>query len=569
MGDMPEFEPRQIQAEGEVSGGRLAAAALRAGGVDTLFALCGGHILSLLDGCPDEGIRIIDVRHESAASLAAEGWALATGRTGVAAVTAGPGFANALVGLIDAGVWTVPTLLLAGRTGTHQAGRGAVMDVDQLSIAERVTKWSASCRDTSRIGAYVIGALHHARSGRPGATYLEVPQDVLSAAAAPSPMLPIPASYPAADERDITRAVAMLERAERPLIIAGGGAFWSQASEALSSFAEAAQIPVTTTSSARGLIPDSHPLCLGSLIHGGIAALAADVIVVLGSRFDANLAFGGAPLFTPGQRVIQVDIDPGSFGLNRSPNVALCGDAASVLSDMTDAWTKTPGTRQAWLVQAHELAAHGRAAWDSQIDNAPSGDGVHAGALARAAATVAREVCGDAVTFVADGGDMLTWGLAYAYADRPGRLLSTTTALGTLGVGMPFSVAAAAARPGEPVLLMTGDGAFGLTAMEVDTAVRHGLPVIALVSNNRGWGDVAHEQRAWHGREVASALADTRYDRLGEALGAHGYHAETLDQATDAIRAALQAREPAVINVRTDPEVLSDLLRNLASLNLM
>ncbi|HVL89464.1 MAG TPA: thiamine pyrophosphate-binding protein [Actinomycetota bacterium] len=572
---MPEFDPTILPGASSEAphGGRLAAAALREGGVDTIFALCGGHILGLLDGCVDEGIRVIDVRHEGAASLAAEGWALATGRTGVAAVTAGPGFGNALTGFIDAGVWTLPMVLLAGRTGVAQQGRGAVMDVDQRGIVAPVAKWSATCLATPRIPAVIAEALHRARAGKPGPVYVEIPQDIFMASAEPdSPRaaagVPSVAPAPAGDPAEIARALDVLQRAERPLLIAGGGAFWSDAGDALARFAETASIPVATTSAARGLLPDSHEWCLGSLVHAGVAALAADVVVVAGSAFNANMAFGQPPLIGPAVTVVQIDIRPEAIGGNRAADIGIAGDAARVLGGLADGWTKTPDGRDAWLAQARELAGHGLAAWDAQIDGY-TGPGIHCGAVARTTARVLRETCGGDVTFVADGGDALSWGLAYGYAEGPGRMMTTTTALGTLGVGMPFAIGAAAARPGEPVVLLTGDGSFGLTAMEVDTAARHGLPVIAIVSNNGSWGDVVHEQRAWYGRETASALRGARYDVLGEALGARGWLVESFEAFEPALREALASGGPCVIDVRTDPEILSDLLRNLSSMNLM
>lgn len=572
---MPEFDPSSLPGAGGDAphGGLLAARALRKGGVDTIFALCGGHVLGLLDGCLDEGIRVIDVRHEGAATMAAEGWALATGRTGVAAVTAGPGFANALTGFIDAATWTLPMVLLAGRTGLRQQGRGAVMDVDQRAIVSPVAKWAASCPETARIPSFVAEALHHARAGRPGPAYLEIPQDVFMATAKPDQPradagYPVEPPAASADPGDVQQALDLLQRAERPLIVAGGGAFWSGAGEALARLAATAKVPVATTSAARGVLADSHKWCLGSLVHAGIAALAADVVLVVGSAFNANMAFGQPPLIGAAVKVIQIDIDANRVGGNRAADIALAGDAARVLNELSAGWTKTPDGRDEWLSQARELTGHGLAAWDAQID-AYTGPGIHCGAVARTIARVLREMCGPDVTFIADGGDALSWGLAYGYAEGPGRMMTTTTALGTLGVGMPFSLGAAAARPGEPVVLLTGDGSFGLSAMEVDTAVRHGLPVIAIVSNNGSWGDVVHEQRAWYGRETASALRGARYDRLGEALGARGWLVESFEAFEPALREAIQGGGPAVIDVRTDPEVLSDLLRNLSSMNLM
>jgi acetolactate synthase-1/2/3 large subunit len=575
---MPEFVPGFTEPsapEGGTHGGLLMAQALKDAGVDTIFGLCGGHILGLLDGCLDVGVRVIDTRHEGAATLAAEGWALATGKTGVAAVTAGPGFANSLTGFVDAATWNVPLFLFAGRTGLQQRGRGAVMDIDQRAMVAPIAKWAEVCHQTERIPRYVAEALARARTGTPGAVYLEIPQDVFMASSpgAADPMAGFPeiASVASPDTASLDRALDALQRAERPLVIAGGGAYWSGAGEALARFAEHAQVPVLTTSSSRGLVADSHPWCLGSMVHAGIAVPAADVVLVLGSAFNANVMYGGPPLFAPmGQTVIQVDIAGDRIGGNRKPDIAVVGDATRVMTELTDAWQKTAPGRDAWLQQAKDLTAFARATWDAQVD-AHTGERIHAGAMAREVAAFAREAAGSGVTFSMDGGDALTWMLAYGYAEKPGRFLSTTTALGTLGVGLPFSIAAAAARPDEPVFCVIGDGSFGLCAMEVDTAVRHGLRVITIVSNNTGWRDVSHEQDAWYGkgRRIASELGDTRYDKLAEAFGGHGEHVTSIDELRPALKRSLDSGVASVINVQTDPEILSDLLRNLGSLGLM
>ncbi|HXM56456.1 MAG TPA: thiamine pyrophosphate-binding protein [Candidatus Dormibacteraeota bacterium] len=560
-----------------VGGGSLLAGALKRGGVGTVFALAGGHVMPALDACVPAGIRVIDTRHEGAATFAAEGWALATGRPGFAVATAGPGFTNALSGLFDAGLWNVPMVLLGGRSGLRMAGQGAVADLDQRAIATPGVKWAATCYETVRIPRYVAEALYRARAGRPGAVYLEVPQDALAAEASPPPdgwVEGFPPDPPrsTAPAADLNRARDLLRRAERPLIVAGGGAFWSGAGEAIARLSEAAGIPVTTTSSARGLVPDGHPWCLGPLVHGGIALVLADVVLVLGSAFNANLGYGRPPLFNAQQQVIQVDVTGDGLGGNRRPDLGLVGDVACVAADLADGWAAdAAAARRGWLAEARQLVTTSRTGWDQQVDEY-EGEMIHAGAAAREVARFAHEVAGGAATLVADGGDALAWALAYFPAEAPGRFLSTTTALGTLGVGLPFALAARAARADEPVFLFAGDGSFGLSAMELDTAVRHDLPVVVVVSNNAGWGDVRHEfegGKGYEGPRVAAELGFTRYDRLAHALGAHGEHVTRLDELRPALRRAHDSGGPAVVNVETDPAVECALLRIVSEMNLM
>jgi acetolactate synthase-1/2/3 large subunit len=294
-----------------------------------------------------------------------------------------------------------------------------------------------------------------------------------------------------------------------------------------------------------------------------------DVVLVLGSAFNANVCFGVEPLFAPQNKVIQVDISADCMGGDRRPEVSIVGDVRRVVRALHDGYTKSPANREAWLKESRDFAGFLLGTWDQQIAG-HKGKRVHAGAAVREVAAFARQAFGGNVTFIADGGDALTWGLAYMYAESPGRMLSTTTALGTLGVGMPFALGAKAARPKEPVILFAGDGAFGFSAMEFESAVRQRLAVVCVISNNFGWRDVSHEQDMWFGagRRHASELSDTRYDRLGEALGGHGEHVTRLEELRPALERSFASGKAAIINVETDSEVLSDLLRNLGQMGI-
>jgi thiamine pyrophosphate-dependent acetolactate synthase large subunit-like protein len=556
-------------------GGILAARAIKAAGIETVFALPGGHILPLFEGARVEGLTLIDTRHEENAVFMAEGWALATGKPAVAAVTAGPGIANALPGLAEANAAGVPVVVVSGRTGVRQRHRGAVQDLDHLAVVSPVAKWRAECLDTARIPEYVAEAVHQARSGAPGVAYLEIPQDVFGASAA-APEMPWPTGHDAGPARsspvpsDLDRAAQLLAGADRPVVVAGSGAFFSDAGEALGAFVDRTGIPLTTTSAARGLVDDDHPRCLGGLVHGGIALASADVALVLGSRFNANLVYGGPPLFPPGQKVIQVDLRPEHLGGLRKPDVALAGDVRATLEALAEAWTGTGDRWAAWLEQARQGARISRESWEAECDR--SANGLHPGWLAREVARFADEQ--GAGSFVSDGGDSVLWGIAFSRAHRPGTNLFIGSAMGTLGVGLPFAVACRAARPSEPVFCFTGDGAFGLSAIELDTATRHRLPVVVVVVNNGGWGDVRHEQRMFYGEEAdqGAVLSNMRYDLLAEAVGGHAERVTTRDELWPALERALKATDqgvPAVVDCITDPDVMSDLMKNLGGLGVM
>ena len=551
-------------------GGILAARALKGAGITTIFALPGGHNLPLFEGARREGLRLVDTRHEENAVMMAEGWALATGGVGVASVTAGPGLTNALPGMAEAHKAGVPVVVIGGRTGLRQRGREAVQDIDQLELVAPVTKWRDQCLAPERIPAYVRAAVHHARSGAPGVTYLEIPQDVFGASAEEA-VKPWPQGFPdarpAADPASVERAAEVLAAAERPVALAGSGAFFSGSVDALRGFAERTGIPVITTSAARGLLDDDHDRCLGGLVHGGIALASSDAVLVLGSRFNANLLWGGAPLFPFEGRIVQVDVRPAHLGGERLPDVGLAGDCGVVLGQLVEAWPAGSERLDDWARKAKDGA---RASWEQwSAETERPAKGVHPGWLARETMAFA-ESLGPGTT-VSDGGDSVLWGIAFARAHRPGTQLYIGSAFGTLGIGLPFAVAAKAARPDEPVVLFTGDGAFGLSAMELDTAARHGLPVVVVVVNNGGWGDVRHEQRAFYGEEAdtGAILSGMRYDRLAEAVGGHGERVEAPEDVRPALERAADSGAVAVVDVVTDPDVMSDLMRNLGGMDVM
>jgi thiamine pyrophosphate-dependent acetolactate synthase large subunit-like protein len=553
LGLLASYSPHGVSET--VNGGVLAARTLRRAGIGTMFALPGGHNMPLFRAAPPEGIRLIDTRHEEAAAMMAEGWALATADVGAVTVTAGPGLANAVPGIAEANHAGTPVVMIAGRTGLRQRGRGAVQDLDQLSLVSPITKWREECVATERIPEYVAEAVHRARSGAPGVAYLEIPVDVFGASAVEREATVASVPRGTAPQGDLDRAVDVLASASRPVVVAGSGAFFSKAGPSLRAFAETSGIPVVTTSAARGLVDDDHPRCIGGLVHGGIAVASSDAVLVLGSRFNANLMYGGPPLLPADGAVIQVDVDPDNLGGQRVPDVGIVGDVSAVLDGLTEAWKSPAEDFDEWNTRARDAAAVSRSQWEAEGDR--PADGVHPGWLVREVARFAEEL--GPCTTVADGGDSAVWGIGLFRAHRPGTHMYIGSALGTLGVGLPFAVAAKAARPDEPTILLTGDGALGLSAMELDTAARHDLPVIVVVVNNGGWG----------GEERSRAAFRMRFDMMAEAVGGHGETVTETREIRPALQRSLDSGVVSVLNVVTDPNAESDLMAGLGSMDVM
>src|SRR5438128_1475304 len=469
-------------------GGRIAAEWLKAQGVTHVFALVGEHILPLVDGLDEAGIRVIGTRHEQAAVLAAEAFAKVSGRPGVAAVTAGPGVTNAVTGLAVANSTGTPVLLLAGRTTAEKRLTGTFQDIDGGAVTQAVTKWSETVFRTERIPTYLETAWRRMWSGRPGPVFLELPHDVLSGDAEANVWevaLPAPAG---ASADAVRRAAEFLGEAEHPVAVAGSGAFWSGASDALRSFAERTQVPVATLNAARGLRPDGHECCIGPLSEAGLALMQADVALLVGSKLDASLTFGGPPLFATTPRFVQIDIEPSWVGLNVQPELGIHGDAAVVLEQLADAWDAKP--KDAWLQMAKQGGEQMHQTWADlgKAEGSPVPP-------ARIPAAIVEEAGRDAI-LISDGGDIHTWAVTTFPAYRPGSLLTTHDSLGTIGVGVPYALGAKAAAPDRPVVMCIGDGSFGFCAREPESAARQSLPFVAVSASYGGRGNIPHVQAA-------------------------------------------------------------------------
>jgi acetolactate synthase-1/2/3 large subunit len=547
-----------------VQAGRVVAKTLRASGVSHVFCLQGGHVDPILFGCEAEGIRIIDTRHEQAAAHMAEGWALATGEMGVCVVTAGPGLSDAVTGLANAYMSASPMLCLAGARPLAEADTWPLQDLDQLGIVEPITKWARSCATATRAGEYVASALARARTGRPGPVYLDVPIDVLAQTVdVPDPLPRVPGvSAPAAAPDALARVVGELRTAHRPIALVGSGAHWAGAGEALARLAATVGLPIFSISAGRGVLPDAHDWSFGppSPIGGAfVEALDADLVLCLGVRLGFPLMNGA--IFEH-QRVVRVDIDAAETVHNRPGDLNVVADLRVFCEQLAAAWTD--GVDEARRVWAARLRV---ADTDAKAELAARAAG-HTGKLVHPLQLVGAivDAAGPDAVLVADGGDSLTWAMIAFPAYGDGRLLSTGIYLGCLGVGIPFALAAKLAHPTRPVVLLCGDGTFGLNAMELDTAVRHEIPIVCVVSNDGSWGMSRHGQVRNHGHTVATELGVRPYHEVARALGGYGEFVDDPSQVRAAIERALTSGQPAVVNVAVDPDVCSPYTEMMAAL---
>ena len=527
-------------------GGRLATRAVAAEGVDTVFTLSGGHVMPIYEGCRLEGVRVVDVRHEQAAAHAAEAWGRIRRTCGVAIVTAGPGVTGTVTAVASCFAAQTPLVVLGGARPLVQAHQGALQELDQLAIFRGITKWAAVCTRTERIPEYVAIAFRHALAQPRGPVYLELPMDVLFDEADEEGLGPARSEARAfGDPRELMKAADLLSTAERPAVVAGSGIWWDGAWGALDRFVSNGRLPVFLNGSGRGALPPEHELFFQ---HARGAALAeADVVCVIGTPLDFRLRFGRFP----GQ-LVHVHADARELGRNRAPAAGIVGDCAAVLAILADAVRGPRRERAAWLAR---LAGAERAWWDEhrhelESDAAP----LHHYRLAR----VLDDVLDPDTVVIGDGGDVVAAVSRVLRVHRPGHWLDPGP-FGCLGVGPPYALGVKAARPDGPVVVIAGDGAFGLNGFELDTLVRFELPAVVVVGNDAAWGEIRIPQIGIYGPEgeLATRLAPTRYDRLAEALGAHGEHVERPDELAPALERALGSGRPALVNVMLDPDAMA------------
>jgi acetolactate synthase-1/2/3 large subunit len=539
----------------ELHGGRLVARRLKAHGVSKLFTLSGGHLFSIYDGCREEGIEIVDVRHEQTAAFAAEGWAKVTREPGVCALTAGPGVTNGMSAMASAQANHSPMLVLGGRAPTLRWGQGSLQEIDHVPFVRPLCKLATTAQSTAEIPGLVDEALAAATAPHGGAAFVDFPLDhVFMSAVEPEPVPPRPRAAEGASAEAIQRAAALLSEAERPVVMAGTDLYWGRGEQALLELAQALRVPVFLNGLARGCVPADHELFFSRTRSHALKG--ADVALVIGVPMDFRLGFGGS--FGEDTSIVAIDIAEPARAHPREPAAELYGELSATLAELCTAVGGGLLQSAAWVAELRAAESERRAAEQAELsdERAP----LHP---MRVYAELARVLDRDAIV-VGDGGDFVSYAGRMIDTYAPGCWLDPGP-FGCLGTGSGYALAAKLAHPERQVVLLLGDGAFGFSGMEFDTLARHGVNVVAVMGNNGIWALEKHPMEFLYGYSVAADLRPgTRYDLLVEALGCHGELVRRPADVVPAIERALCSGKPALVNVLTDPTVAYPRKSNLA-----
>ncbi|HEV3377529.1 MAG TPA: acetolactate synthase [Thermoleophilaceae bacterium] len=549
--------PAQTGQATALHGGRLVAKRLRAHGVSKLFTLSGGHLFSIYDGCREEGIAIVDVRHEQSAAFAAEGWAKATRTPGVCALTAGPGVTNGMSAMASALQNASPMLVLGGRAPAFRWGQGSLQEIDHVPFVEPVTKLARTAESTAEIPALVDEALQAAASAPTGPAFVDFPLDQVfmeaEAEAEGEVSLPDPAAAPAADGGALDRAAELLRGAERPVVMAGTGLYWARGEEALVGLCEELSVPVFLNGLARGCVPADHPMFFSRA--RGAALKGADVALVAGVPMDFRLGFGAS--FGDDTQIVVLGSSPPGRPHPREVAAELYGGVAATLDALRSGAGGGPD-RSAWTTSLREVENEKRAGEQGDLTDGRSP--LHP---LRVYYELGQVLDRDAVV-IGDGGDFVSFAGRVIETHEPGCWMDPGP-FGCLGSGPGYALAAKLAHPERQVCLLLGDGAFGFSGLEFDTFVRHGVPVVGVMGNNGIWALEKHPMEFLYGYSVAAELQPgCRYDEVVRALGGHGELVSSPDELRPALERAFASGKPALVNVLTDPDVVYPRKANLA-----
>ncbi len=555
------------ESDGTISGGHLVARALKNEGVDVIFTLCGGHIIDIYDGCIDEGIDIIDVRHEQVAAHAADGYARMTGRPGVAVVTAGPGTTDAVTGVANALRAESPLLLIGGQGALSQHKMGSLQDLPHVDMMAPITKFAATVPNTARVADMVSMAFRECLNGAPGPSFLEIPRDILDAKVdASTARIPEPGRYRAStrsagDPDDIQRLADILVASERPCVLLGSQVWTCRAADAAHEFARTLNIPAYMNGAGRGTFAPGDPHHFNRTRR--MAFDQADVIVIVGTPFDFRMGYGRR--LREDATVVQIDMDYRTVGKNRDISLGIVGDVGLVLQSVTAAASGSidngAAGRKPWL---EELRAAEEKAYEKLLPEFLS-DAVPVNPY-RVAYELNEFLTEDTI-YVGDGGDVVTVSAQAVLPRGPGRWMDPGP-LGTLGVGVPFAMAAKYVHPEREVLAYFGDGAFSMTGWDFETCVRFNLPFLGVVGNNSAMNQIRCGQIMKYGEErgdVGNRLGDVPFDKFAQILGGYGEEVREPGQIRPALeraREAVASGTPALINIWVDIDVWAPGTRN-------
>src|ERR1700676_2583434 len=543
-----------------VSGAHLVATGLKNEGIEVIFTLCGGHIIDIYDGCMDEGIKIIDVRHEQVAAHAADGYARVTGRPGCAVVTAGPGTTNATTGVANAFRAESPFLLIGGQGALNQHKMGSLQDLPHVEIMRPITKFASSVVTTERVADMVAMAFRESHNGAFGPSYLEIGRDILDAKVAlDKAVIPAPGHYRAStksigDPNDIEKLADILAKSERPAILYGQQVWTARGHEEAIALLRGLDIPGYFNGGSRGLLPPGDPHHFDRT--RGNAFAEADVILIVGTPFDFRMGYGRR--ISNKLTLVQIDMDYRTVGKNRDINLGLVGDPGAILRAVLQAASgrlkqDKRQLRQQWMKKLSdaEAAATEKLMPLFKSNNVP----IHPYRVAYEL----NEFLADNTIYIGDGGDVVTISAQAVRPRGPGQWMDPG-ALGSLGVGTGFAIAAGLAHPTKEVLCYYGDGSFGMTGFDMETANRFGVPYIAVIGNNSAMNQIRYGQLAKYGEErgnVGNLLGDVPFGTFAEMLGGYGEEVRDPAQIAPALKRARESvqklRRSAVINIWVDP----------------
>jgi acetolactate synthase I/II/III large subunit len=542
----------QAEQKTAVHGGRHVARALRSRGVSKLFSLSGGHLFSIYDGCKEEGIEVVDTRHEQSAAFAAIGWAKATREPGICALTAGCGVTNGMSAIASAQADGVPLVTLGGRAPEMRWGMGSLQEIDHLPFVKPLVKSAQTVKDPAKIAPTTAEAIDTAAKPPLGPTFVDYPLDVVFSEAEAE--VPDPPAVPEHVADGAEQAASLLAGAGRPAIMAGTNLYWARAESELRELAEALGIPVFLNGLGRGCLPPEHELYFARARGEGLGG--CDVCLVIGVPLDFRLGFGGS--IAEQAKLIQLDFAPTRLVKTRQPDLALHGDIAATLTSIREAVPADPQRTSAWVNRLRKIEASKRAAEQELLEDerAP----LHPMRVYKELGDFLER---DAIV-VGDGGDFVSFAGRVWETWEPGTWMDPGP-YGCLGAGPGQAIGAKLAHPERQVCLLLGDGAFGFSGMEFDTMVRHHLPIVAVMGNNGIWALEHHPMKFLYGYSLAAELRpETRYDEVVSALGGHGELVRSPDELRPALDRAFASGKPALVNVLTDPEVVYPRKANLA-----